>query len=77
MHHRISSRDRSAEMAWAANPDMRFTGKWVVLERNQVAASGSDPKKLYDEVAAKGNSSPFLIFVSPDRQQPFAGRWLD
>lgn len=77
MSNRISSRDRSAEMAWAANPDIRFAGKWVVLEGNQVEASGSDPRKLYEEVTAKGDSSPFLIFVSPDEQQPFAGGWLD
>jgi hypothetical protein len=71
------SRDRSAEMAWAANPDAQFFGKWVVLEGSQVIASGSNPKELYEEVRAKGFSSPFLIFVSPDEHEPFAGGWID
>jgi hypothetical protein len=71
------SRDRSAEMAWAANPDAQFFGKWVVLEGSQVIASGSNPKELYEDVRAKGLSSPFLIFVSPDEHEPFAGGWID
>ena len=74
---RVSSRDRSAEMAWASNPDAQFVGKWVVLEGRQVVASGSNPKQLYEDVRARGLSSPFLIFVSPDEQAPFAGGWID
>jgi hypothetical protein len=73
----VHFRDRSAEMAWAANPDAQFLGKWVVLEGSQVVASGSDPKRLYEEVRGRGFSSPFLIFVSPDAHVPFAGGWID
>jgi hypothetical protein len=71
------SRDRSAEIAWSANPDPQFFGKWVVLEGCQVVASGADPKQLYEDVLAKGYSSPFLIFVSPDEREPFAAGWID
>lgn len=74
---RVASRDRSAEMAWASAPDAQFAGKWVVLEGRQVVASGSNPKRLYDDVRALGFSSPFLIFVSPDEKTPFAGGWID
>jgi hypothetical protein len=73
----VPSRDRSAEMAWASSPDAQFFGKWIVLEGRQVVASGSNPKQLYEDVRAKGLSSPFLIFVSPDEQSPFAGGWID
>ncbi len=73
----VPSRDRSAEMAWAARPDAQFIGKWVVLEGSDVVASGSSPKPLYEDVRAKGVSSPFLIFVSPDEHEPFAGGWID
>jgi len=69
--------DRWAEMAWASRPDAQFVGKWVVLQGGHVVASGSDPKRLYEEVRAKGESSPFLILVSPDEQEPFAGGWID
>jgi hypothetical protein len=74
---RALSRDRSAEMAWAANPDAQFFGKWMVLEGCQVVASGADPQQLYADVLARGLSSPFLIFVSPDEREPFAGGWVD
>jgi hypothetical protein len=70
-------RDRSAEMAWAATPDAQFFGKWVVLEGGQVVASGSNPQRLYEDVRAKGVSSPFLIFVSSDEREPYAGGWID
>ncbi len=73
---RVSARDRSAEMAWASSPDAQFFGKWVVLEGRQVVASGSNPKQLYEDVRARGLSSPFLIFVSPDEQTPFSGGWI-
>jgi hypothetical protein len=73
----VSSRGRSAEMAWAASPDAEFFGKWVVLDGSQVVASDSNPKRLYEDVRAKGFSSPFLIFVSSDEHAPFAGGWID
>ena len=73
----VPSRDRSAEMAWAASPDMQFIGKWVVLEGSQVVASGPNPIRLYEDVREKGISSPFLIFVSPHDHEPFAGGWID
>jgi hypothetical protein len=71
------SRDRSAEMAWAADPDPQFFGKWVVLEGCQVVASGADPKQLYEDVLAKGFSSTFVIFVSSVEREPFVGGWVD
>ncbi|HVW83184.1 MAG TPA: DUF5678 domain-containing protein [Bryobacteraceae bacterium] len=75
--NRVRSRDRSAEMTWASRPGAQFIGKWVVLQGGHVVASGSDPKQLYEGARAEGNSSPFLIFVSSDEQQPFAGGWID
>jgi hypothetical protein len=69
-------RDRTAEMAWASHPDPEFIGKWVVLQGGHVIASGRDPKQLYEDVKAKGESSPFLIFVPDDEQEPFAGGWI-
>jgi len=46
---RVSSRERTAEMTWASDPDAQFIGKWVVLQGGQVVTSGSDPKQLYEE----------------------------
>ena len=56
---------------------LSYIGKWVVLQGGDVVASGSDPKRLYEDVRAKGEPSPFLIFVFPDEQEPFAGGWID
>jgi len=62
-------RDRTAEMAWASHPDPQFFGKWVVLDGDHVITSGLNPKRLYEDVRARGFASPFLIFVSPDEHQ--------
>lgn len=70
-------RVRTAEMAWAAHPDERFAGRWVVLQGSRVVDCGSDPKQLYNAARAKGDASPFLIFVSPGEHEPFAGGWID
>jgi hypothetical protein len=72
-----SSRTRSAEMAWAADPDPQYFGKWVVLEGSRVIGSDSDPKRLYEDVRSRGCGSPFLIFVSPRANEPFLGGWID
>ena len=74
---RVPFRERRAEMAWAVKPDPQYFGKWVVLEGSEVIAAGPDPKKIYQEVRAKGITSPFLIYISPEEQEPFAGGWLD
>lgn len=74
---RVHPRDGSAEMAWAASPDAQFAGKWVVLWARQVVVSGSNPKELYEDARAKGDCSPFLIFVSSGEHEPFAGGWID
>ncbi len=71
------SRPRAAELAWASRPEARFIGQWVVLEGSRVVASGPNPKQLYEDARAGGDLSPFLIFVSPHDEQPFAGGWLD
>jgi hypothetical protein len=60
-------------MAWAASPDTQVFGKWVMRDGSEVVASGSDPKQFYEDVRAKGFSSPFPIFVSPGEHEPFAG----
>lgn len=72
-----SYRDRRAEMAWASNPNPQCFGQWVVLEGSDVIAAGSEPKVIYEQVRARGIFSPFLIYVSPQEQEPFAGGWLD
>ncbi len=65
------------EMAWAANPDPKFFHQWVVLRGDQVVGSGSDPKVIYEQARANGMETPFLFYVSPDENEPFAGGWMD
>lgn len=68
---------RAAEMAWLEHPDHRYLGRWVVLEGDRVVVSGADPKSLYEHARAAGIQSPFLIYVSPEESEPFAGGWID
>ena len=72
-----TSDDYRLEMAWAANPDPNFSHQWVVLRGDQVVASGPDPKLIYEKVRAGGIEAPFLIYVSPAENEPFAGGWVD
>ena len=74
---RAPCRERRAEMAWAVEPDPRYFGRWVVLEGSDVIAAGPDPREIYQEVRAKGITSPFLIYIPPEDQEPFTGGWLD
>src|SRR5258706_9487729 len=70
---RAPCRERRAEMAWAVKPDPQYFDQWVVLEGSEVIAAGPDPKRIYQEVRAKGISSPFLIYISSEEPEPFAG----
>jgi hypothetical protein len=74
---RVPCEERQAEMAWSASPDPRFVGKWVVLEAGQVIASGANAKQTYEEARSHGILSPFLISVSSEEHEPFAGGWID
>lgn len=69
--------DRTAEMAWIAQPDPRFIGQWVVLLGDRVLTSGSSARAAFDQAKAQGVEVPFLVYVSPHRNEPFAGGWLD
>jgi len=64
-------------MAWSASPDPRFVGKWVALKGRQVIASGANAKQTYEETMRRGILSPFLIYVSGEEHEPFAGGWRD
>lgn len=69
--------DRSAEMAWLAHPGSEFTGNWVALSGNRVVSSGPEAKAVYDEARSRGIEVPFMAYISPHRNEPFAGGWLD
>ena len=68
---------RAAEMAWLERPEHKYLGRWVVLEGDRVVVSGADPKSLYEDARAAGIQSPFLIYLSPEEREPFAGGWID
>lgn len=72
---RVPLADRRREMAWAARPDPAYFGKWVVLDGATVVASGTDGKAVYEEALGMGIRSPFLIFASPNENEPFVGGW--
>ncbi len=74
---RVPPTDRTSEISWIARPDPRFIGTWVVLDGDRVLASGPTAKAVYDQAKSNGIEVPFVAYVSPHRDQPFAGGWLD
>jgi len=58
---------RSLELAWRKdNADYlrrTFPGQWVVLERDRIVASGSDPVEIVKTARRKGIRSPYLFRV--------------
>jgi hypothetical protein len=74
---RVPNTERTAEMSWFAHPDPQFIGKWVVLEGDRVLVSGSTAKTVYDQAKSQGIEVPFVAYVSPRRDDSFAGGWLD
>ena len=62
---------------WISPPDPRFIGSWVVLAGDRLLVSGSTAKAVYDQAKLEGIDVPFVVYVSPHRDQPFAGGWLD
>jgi hypothetical protein len=69
--------DRSAEMRWSENPPSDYHGQWVALEGGNVVAAGSQAKVVYNSARETGISSPFVIFVPREEQEPFTGGWPD
>lgn len=69
--------DRSAELAWLAHPGSEFAGNWVALSGDRVVSSGPKAKAVYDEARSRGIEVPFMAYISPHRDEPFAGGWLD
>ena len=69
--------NRTAEMAWILHPSPEFVGKWVALAGNRVVSSGPTAKAVFDEAKLQGIEVPFVVYVSPHRDEPFAGGWLD
>jgi len=70
-------KNRDAEMTWFLDPDPQFVGQWVVLDGSSVVASGDSALVAYQKAKAAGVDTPFVAFISPHRDEPFAGGWLD
>jgi hypothetical protein len=64
-------------MAWLAHGDPELIGKWVALSGDRVVSSAPTAKAVYDAAISLGFSVPFIAYLSPHRNEPFAGGWLD
>jgi hypothetical protein len=59
---------RSREIAWrrAHEHELRaLAGQWVILEGDELIASGPDPRPLVATARARGIQVPYLFFVEP------------
>jgi hypothetical protein len=70
-------KDRRREIAWTANPDLRYSGEWVAVEGSEVVAHGKDGHEVAAYARSKNIPSPFLFFVADPDPTPFVGGWLE
>ncbi len=67
---------RDAEIEWLSKntgTPNEFSGKWVVLDRDELIASDSDYEKARLVATRKGIKRPFIIFVPPAEGGGFMG----
>jgi hypothetical protein len=65
------SRDR--EMRWLAENRNKYVGQWVVVEGDQLIASGANSREVFQAAKRAGIEVPFLVQVESEDQLPFGG----
>lgn len=64
---------RKRESEWVQQNKEAYADLWVVVEGDQLIASGADGKQVYDEARAAGIEIPFLVHIPPKDELPFGG----
>lgn len=67
--------DRSREMAWLAQHEEEYAGRWVVLWGDRLIGHGDDPKPLIESAHAEGLGRPLIIHCRREFG-PSMGGWL-
>lgn len=63
----------TAEQRWLADHRSSHSGQWVALCGDRLLSSGPNPTRVYAEAQSMGISAPFMAYVDPDEDLPFAG----
>ncbi len=75
-HPKANGADRpSKSLLWLSKNRDEYIGQWVSLDGDQLIASGSSARDVFDQAKAEGIESPFVEFVTND-PSPFTGGWL-
>lgn len=65
--------DCSLELRWLDEHGEEYAGLWVALEGEQLLASGTNGREVYETAIAHGATRPFLVQVEPPDELPFGG----
>jgi hypothetical protein len=66
------ARLRTDEGAWRrTHPDQlrAYQGQWVVLEKNEIIASGSDVVTVTQQARDRGVNTPYIFYVEAMREE--------
>jgi hypothetical protein len=73
VRRRTEALDCSLDLQWLEEHSEEYVGLWVALEGEQLLATGSDGREVYEEALAKGATRPFLVQVESLDGLPFGG----
>ena len=65
--------DCSAEMRWLEEHRSEYSGLWVALDGERIVSSGREGHEVYKAARDLGITRPFLMYVEPTEELPFAG----
>jgi len=67
---------RQVEVSWLRsrpNLSKEFAGKWIVVDQDRLIASDTDYDVARARAVAAGVRCPFIIYISPERDESFMG----
>jgi len=65
--------DLSRELRWIDEHRAEYAGQWVAVRGDRLLSHGTDGVQVYREARAAGDDRPFVTWVEPPDQLPFAG----
>ena len=65
--------DLSRELRWIDEHRAEYAGQWVAVRGDKLLSHGTDAKQVYQAARAAGDESPFVTWVEPVDELPFAG----
>lgn len=65
--------NNEAEQKWISEHRSTHAGQWIALSGYRLLASGPDPASVYQQARLMGIPVPFIEYLNPEEDLPFAG----